>query len=105
MPIIGYVQQFSAADESGFMSGTVRSVWRITPDAVERMPAGSAVPEPDMTRTRYDCTYFGFTLPDESGLGVAFSQFGPLWGSGFRYRVSNKQGVDGIEMAEGLWIS
>jgi len=101
MPAVGYAQQFSATDERGHMSGSVLAVWRVTPDAVEKMPVDFTVPEPDFSRSRYDCTYFMFTLPDASGLGVAASQSGPRCGSGYRYRV----GVDSVEMAEGLWIS
>jgi hypothetical protein len=101
MPVVGYAQQFSAADESGQMSGEVLGIWRITPDGIEKMPVGFSVPKADFTHNRYDCTYFTFTLPDASGLGVAGSQSGPRCGCGYRYRV----GVDGVETAEGLWIS
>lgn len=100
-PVVGYAQQYSAANEQGFPSGTVVGIWRITPEAIERMPADFPVPKPDSPHGRFPCTYFSFTLPDESGLGVLASQSAPLCGAGSQYRVS----VDGIEMAGGGWIS
>jgi hypothetical protein len=101
-PSIGYVEQYSATDEKGDMVGPVLGVWRITPEIVERLPVDFRLPEPSsISSNRYDCTFFSFTLPDLSGLGVASSVSGPRCGIGYRYRI----GIDGIEMAEGLWIS
>jgi hypothetical protein len=101
MPEIGYAQQYSTTDQRGHMSGPVLGVWRITPDAVEQLPIDFRIPDPDFSGSRYACTYFTFTLPDASGLGVAASQSGPRCGFGYRYRV----GIDSVEMEEGLWIS
>jgi hypothetical protein len=98
MPVVAYAQQYSAADERyPGMSGTVLGVWRITPDTVERMPTDFSILEPNP----YAYTYFSFTLPDKSGLGVWASRSGPLCGVGRRYRVS----ADSIEMADVLWVS
>ncbi len=99
MPVVAYAQQYSAFDERETeMSGTVLGVWRITPDTVERMPTDFSILE----RKRYPRTYFSFTLPDKSGLGVWASRSGPLCGIGYRYRVS----ADSIEMVQlPLWIS
>src|SRR5204863_5410290 len=98
-PVVAYARQYSAFDErEAEMSGTVLGVWRITPDMVERMPTDFSILE----RNRYAYTYFSFTLPDKSGLGVWASRSGPLCGIGFPYRVS----ADSLEMAPmPLWIS
>jgi hypothetical protein len=98
MPVVAYARQYSAADERyPGMSGTVLGVWRITPDTVERMPTDFSILE----RNPYAYTYFSFTLPDKSGLGVWASRSGPLCGVGRCYRVS----ADSIEMGRILWIS
>lgn len=98
--MIGYARQYSATDKRGNISGSVLGVWRITPEAIEKMPLAFQVPEPD-SQDNFSCTYFMFTLPGTSGLGTYASQSGPLCGFGCRYRV----GDDSVEMAERLWIS
>jgi hypothetical protein len=101
MPEVGYAQQFATADARGHMSGPVLGVWCITAQNIEKLPSDFPVPAPDFGRSRYSCTYFTFTLPDSSGLGVAASQSGPLCGLGYRYSVVAGR----VEIAEGLWIS
>lgn len=99
--VIGYAQRYLATDERGNMSGSVLGVWRITPDAIEKMPLDFEVPEPDPSQGSWSCTYFRFTLPDASGLGTSESVSGPLCGYGYHYRV----GDDSVEIVKGLWIS
>ena len=101
MPEVGFAQLYSATDEQGRFSGAVLGVWRITPHTLQKMPADFVVPEPVYSQSRYPCSYFTFTLPDASGLGVAASHSGPRCGMGYRYRVA----ANSVKMAEALWIS
>lgn len=100
-PEVGFATRFSAPDESGHFSGDIVGVWRITLEAVEKMPDGFSVPEPDIFQSVYKYHYFCFTLPDTSGFGWTSSQSGPRCGIGGSYRVTE----DGIEGAAGGWIS
>ena len=82
--------------KGGTCRGSVLGVWRITPDAIEKMPLDFEVPEPDPSQGSWSCTYFRFTLPDASGLGTSESVSGPLCGYGYHYRV----GDDSVEIVK-----